>query len=368
MQDKKLALFFTTDMSLKIWNDIGNLEREVKPYNLLAKHFEKIYFITYGNENELRFKEKLEKNIDVLPKKLPLSSKIYQFLIPLIFWKKLKEIDIYKTNQMGASIPAILSKWLYQKELVVRCGYEWLNFLEKQKSPLWKRIIVYLIEKIAYKNANKIILSSKKDKNYVENKFKITSQKIQIIPNSIDIDLFRSLGIHKEKKRICFVGRLTEQKNVYNLIKAITGSNIKLVIFGNGPMKSNLEKLAMKLNSKVEFRGNIPNNQLPEELNKSELFILPSIYEGNPKALLEAMACGLPCIATNIEAIREIIYHKKNGYLCETSSKSIMMAIKRVLDDKSLREKISKNAIRTIHENFSLDEILKKELRIYKAL
>ncbi|HEC93684.1 MAG TPA: glycosyltransferase, partial [Candidatus Atribacteria bacterium] len=118
----------------------------------------------------------------------------------------------------------------------------------------------------------------------------------------------------------------------------------------------------------VEFGGSIPNKDLPIELNKSEIFILPSFFEGNPKALLEAMSCGLACIGTDVEGIREVIKHKENGYLCKTDPKSIKEAILEILNDRELETKISQNARKAILENFSLEKILEKEIKIYQSL
>jgi glycosyltransferase involved in cell wall biosynthesis len=364
-----LALFFTIGVSLKTWQKIGMLSREIRPYNFLAKNFKKIYFITYGGKEDLELKKDLAENIEVLPKKfLFLPSLIYALLIPFIYQKELKEVDIYKTNQMAGSPPAILAKWFYKKRLIVRCGYEWLFFSEKKKNIL-KRMLVYFLEKVAYKTANKIILTSERDKKFIESKFKTPLSKIELIPNYIDIELFKPLGIPKEKNRICFVGGLSPQKNPFNLLKAVDGLDVKLVLFGKEEMGGKLKEKAEKIKkAKIEFRGNIPNNQLPEELNKSELFILPSLYEGNPKVLLEAMACGLPVIGTNVEGIREIVKHKENGYLCGTDSNSIRKAIIEVLDNKELQEKMGKRARQTILESFDLGKILEKEIKIYETL
>jgi len=368
LKNKTLALFFTCGISLEIWKKVGNLEREIKLYNELAQRFKKIYFVTYGSKKEFSFQDKLAKNIEILPKKLFLPSKIYQFLIPIIFHKELKEADIYKTNQMAAAIPAFLSKRLYKKKLIIRCGYEWLEFLRKGKKPFLGRMIVFIIEKIAYKNSERIILSSEKDKRFVENNFKICSSKIEVIPNYIDMELFKPIKIEKYKSRVIFVGRLHKQKNIFNLIEAISGTSCGLAIIGCGSLREKIEATASEKGVSVEFKKNVPNEKLPEELNKSEIFILPSFYEGCPKALLEAMSCGLPCIGTNVEGIKEIIRHKENGYLCNTDASSIKKAIIEILQNNALQEKIGRGARQTILENFNLNKILEKEINIYETL
>lgn len=368
LYNKKFALFFTTGISLKTWNKVGNIEREIRPYKELANYFDRIYFFTYGDISDLNYQDALNSDIKIFPNKWKIPSKIYMLLLPILYGKELKTIDILKTNQMNGAIVAVLTKWLYRKKLIVRCGYEWLNFLENQKSLVWRRIVVYIIEKIVYRAADKIILTSEEDKKYVELKFNIPSSKVKIIPNYIDTELFKPIPLKKEEGRICFVGRLEKQKNLFNLIGALSGLLVKLVIFGGGSLKRDLENCAREQKANVEFKGNIPNQKLPEELNKSELFILPSLYEGCPKVLLEAMSCGLPCIGTNVAGIREIIRHKENGYLCGTDADSIRKAILEVLEDGALRGKISQNARNTILENVSLEKNLEKEIEIYETL
>ena len=365
-------MFFTISVSLKKWQAIGNLGREIKPYNFLANQFKKIYFITYGGKEDWEFKKFLARNIEILPKKWTfLPSVVYGLLIPFVYKKELQEADIYKTNQMAASVPALLAKWFYQKKLIIRCGYEWLSFLERRKE-LVKRIqrtLIYFLEKIAYKAADKVILATESDKNFVLSKFKTTPSKIEIIPNYVDTELFAPLNIAKEKNRICFIGTLFYRKNPLNLLRAVDNLEVKLIFFGRDTTGGKIKLAAKKIRkAKIEFRGNIPNESLPEELRKSELFILPSFYEGNPKVLLEAMSCGLPCIGTDVEGIKEIIKHKENGYLCNTDVSSIRRAILEVLENKELQKKIGKNARQTIVDNFAFSKSLAKEKKIYETL
>jgi len=340
----KLALFFTKGVSLGIWEKVGNLDREVKPYKKLLDYFDEIYFLTYDNRSYLF------EGIKVLPMS--------------VFRKELKNIDIFKTNQMDGSWKAVIAKKIFKKKLVVRQGYQRSIFAQKAKTKKWKQVVIQSLEKFAYTNADAIIVSSKADKKYVEEKYKINPKKVNYIPNYIDTDLFKPLNVEKEN-RICFVGRLEDQKNLFNLIEAVKGLDIKLTIFGTGSLK---DKLTLASSENIEFKENINNKDLPGEINKSRLFILPSLYEGCPKVLLEAMSCGVPVIGTNVYGIDEIIKHKENGYLCETSVESIRSAIMNILDDNDLQKRMGLNARRTILENFSLDKVLKKEKSIYETL
>lgn len=360
----KLALFFTCGMSLEKWAKIGSLSREVKPYQLLAKQFDQIYFFTYGSKKDISFSAQVGDKITILPKRIAIPNWLYGFLIPFLYWKIFKKVDVLKTNQMAGAIPAVIAKLFFKKRLIVRNGYEWLGVLIKEKKVFWKRAVVYIWEKIAYKVADIVIFTSQKDKVFAKEKFKIPERKIRIVPNYIDTNLFSPQKIEKEKGRVVFVGRLSKEKNLFNLITAAINLPIKLVFIGQGDLKDDLEKFAQEKGVKAEFRGRVDNIQLPFELSKSEIFILPSFYEGCPKALLEAMACELPCIGTDVEGIKEIIVHKENGYLCETSAQSIHQAIKDILGNENLKREISLGAKKSVFENFSFPEVIKKEYAI----
>ena len=95
---------------------------------------------------------------------------------------------------------------------------------------------------------------------------------------------------------------------------------------------------------------------------------MPSFSEGNPKALLEAMSCGIACIGTNVKGINNIINHKQNGYLCEKSSNSIKEAILTLYKDINLRKKIAENARKFILDNCSLNSIVQKEFLLYQEI
>lgn len=355
-------------MSLEKWAKIGSLSREIKPYQMLAEKLGQVYFFTYGSKKDLDFSLELGKKIIILPKNNIIRGCLYSFLMPVFYWKTLKSIDVLKTNQMAGAIPAVIAKVIFKKKLIVRSGYEWLNILIKEKKAFWKRAVVYIWEKVAYKAADVVVFTSQKDKDFAKAKFKIPENKIRIVPNAIDTELFKAQEVEKEKGRVVFVGRLSKEKNLLNLITAAAGLPLKLVFIGQGSLLDELEKLAKENGVVVEFKGKIDNSELPKELSKAEIFILPSLYEGCPKALLEAMACGLPCIATDVEGIKEVITHKENGYLCKTSSQSIHQALKDVLGSKELQEKIGLGARIAILKNFSFEKIIEKESSLFPDL
>ena len=100
---------------------------------------------------------------------------------------------------------------------------------------------------------------------------------------------------------------------------------------------------------------------------RADVFALPSLVEGNPKILLEAMACQKAVIGTNVEGIRELIINKYNGILTDTDHDSIRSGLIELLDDK-LRQKLGKQARKFIIENYDIEKLLEKENRILLKL
>jgi glycosyltransferase involved in cell wall biosynthesis len=371
LKNKTLVLFFSIGVSLKTWQDIGMIDREVAIYNELSKYLKHIYFFTYGDEGELRFKSHLAPNITIIPQKfvphnIKYSAMIYSFLLPIIHRKILKHVDILKTNQMTATWNAALTKLILRKKLIVRTGFTWSILYAEEHPTSWKTLLIKLIEKFAYKMADAASTSSISAFNYVEHNYRPRNHTF--ITNYVETDVFKPLDIIKKPGSICFVGSLGKQKNTLALLEALKRLPYSIDIIGSGPLSSELQEFAANNEVKANFLGNVPNHELPEILNQHELFILPSLWEGMPKTLLEAMACGLPVIGTNVTGIREVIEDGENGILCDTDSGMIKQAIIRLMEDEALKKRLGENARKTIEEKYSLNKLIDKEIELYAKL
>lgn len=365
---KNFSLFFTRGISLKKWDEIGVLEREIKPYQKLAESFDAVYIFTYGGETDREYQKLFPKNVFIVNKPKSIPVFLYSFIFPLIHRNILKNVQIIKTNQMDGSWSAVIAKKLYGAKLVVRCGYEWLQTIEKAGKSVFKRKIATTVERIAYRNADKIIVTSDNIKDFVTARFSIPAEKITIIANFVDTELFKPLPIEKQKNRIIFIGRLEKEKNLKNLLATLKGLDAELVVIGNGSLRPELEAIAQNDQTKVSFLGNVPQRDLPNELNKSRIFILPSLYEGNPKVLLEAMSCSLACIGSNVSGISAIINDGMNGLLSEIDSKSLRANILKLLENPDLCDRLGEQARMKILADNSFSKILQIELNLYDQL
>lgn len=373
-----IALFFTRNVSLKLWVDTGLFDREKQLYeeHLRKGHLEKIYWLTYGKDDaqlaqKLKSSGRLHQDIEVLAIPSFLAGRwgclLYSFIMPFFHRNSLRDAGVLKTNQMDGSWTAVIAKWLYAKRLIVRTGYTVSLFVRRQSKSKLKSKVYEWLEWFAYRFADIAVVTSSRDKQYICSKYHILPEKVEVLYNYVDTSLFRPINCEKYTDRMIFVSRLNLQKNLFSLIEAVSDYNLTLDIYGNGELYSELLAQAKKLNAKVNFMGIVPNNELPNILNRYRYYILPSFYEGMPKSLLEALACGLVCIGTDVEGINDIIEDGVSGYLAKsTQPQALVEAIRRAAHLP--HDSITAEGIRRVRNSFSLEAVVEREKEIIANL
>lgn len=377
-----LGLFFSRGVSLKLWIDKGLFDREKLLYEKYLEEniFEKIYWFTYGIEDyklslRLKKEKKLHKNIELIqmPKifNIPkIGSYLYSLFLPFVQKKYLLFCEVYKTNQTDGSWSAIIAKKLYGKKLLYRTGYTISQLENKLKRfNILVRQSIEFFERFAYKNCDKAVVASRHNFEYIVKKYNLDENRVEILYNFIDRDKFYDFAIERENK-IVFIGRLSGEKNILNLIKAVSKTDLELDIYGSGYLENELREYVLKNSLRVNFKGNVANSQLPNVLNSAKYFALVSEHEGMPKALIEGMACGCLCIGTNVTGINEIILDGKTGLLAkDTTDKEIEKVILKAMQQTEWEiDIIKQNTKRYIDENFTLNSIYEKEKTIIRNL
>ena len=382
-----IFFLFTFGNSLDWWYETGLFNRETSYYKALSQKGVNVNFLTFGGKKDL-VHAKLISPIKVYPTQQYLKSNklIIKFIRSLFLPFKLKQlfqnIEIIKTNQIRGSWIACISKIFFRNKIIIRAGFELLtnhklffrrSGIKRYLKYLFRYMVIFIFELFAYKLADEIILTSEQDIEFIVKCFnlkkKLRKNHIHHFYNFIDENLFKNLELEKKDKHILYIGRLSHVKNLENLFQAIKDlDDITLDIIGRGPDEERLKKLARDMKINCRFLGVFPNDDIPSILNQYHIFILPSLSEGNPKALLEAMSCEIACIGTNVKGIKNIIAHEYNGYLCGTSSNSIKRAIQTLSNNHILREKIGTNARKFILENCTLESVVNKEFQLYKRI
>jgi len=201
------------------------------------------------------------------------------------------------------------------------------------------RIIICLTFKIT----SGVICVSKDLQNIAK---KLGARDTIVIPSPLDLSDFPEKSSRKKNNQIITVMKLSSIKGASYLIKAMTYiKEGNLIIIGDGPERKKLESLTFNLGlrDRVFFLGWIRHSRLWKHLQQSGIFVLPSLSEGCPRAILEAMACGLPIVATKVGGIPEIMTDGVNGFLVPPmNERAIAEAVKRILNDVDFQRNASK--------------------------
>ena len=367
ISNKHLVLFFSKGISIKDWDLSGILEREIKLYTELLSRGWSVSFLTYGGKSDLDYKKSLN-GIQIHCNYLGLSLKWYESLLFFIHGKVLKKCHLIKTNQMHGAEIALKAAKKFRKPLINRMGYLLSDAVEQlPEFQHFNLEEINKMQKVVFNQANKIIVTTEQILNRIKSKDNTLSNKLSIIPNYVDIKIFNP-KITKKKYDIIFIGRISEQKNLSSLLQAVENYKYKLLIIGSGVLKESFLK-EYGSNKNISWLDRIPNYQIPKYMNESKIFVLPSLYEGHPKILIEAMSCGMITLASNVDGNNEVIQDGLNGYLCEPTAVDIEKRLNEILmlNEKKLNE-IKIAAREYAEKKFSIEKVVDMELELYNSI
>ena len=368
----KILVTFTYGYSLKTWEDSGTLEREISIYEMLQKRYGyEFIFLTYGDSSDLKCNLKNLK-VDIIPiydhikySKYKIINIIKSFFFPFFNRKNFQDIDLIKQNQLLGSWVAIIYKFLLKVPLFTRTGYDMYVFSEKEnKSPLIRNLYLQLT-KITIRLSDSYSVSNNTDFETSKNNYP-TKENLVIRPNWV-LPIEQTDFKNRKLSKVLCVGRLEYQKNFSYLIRELRGFDIEVDIVGKGRDFDKLKRFSQENNIKVNFLGNMSNQNLLKLYPKYQIFISTSLFEGHPKTVLEAMSAGCVVVLSKIPNHEELINDQENGFLFELKDNSLSKTFSNIIKSTKL-EVISNNAIKTTKENFGLNKAVEQEHLDYQEL
>lgn len=201
-----------------------------------------------------------------------------------------------------------------------------------------------------------------------------------LIPTGVDLGKFSPIERTETSLLsnliLLTVCRLDDKKGIEYAIESMITikskfSNVKLLIVGDGEYRKYLEQLVIKwnLSKEVEFIGSVLNSEINQYYRKADVFLLPSLFEGYPLVLLEAMACGLPIISTPVSIAPEIINTWNNGYIVPFKSASaIADAVIAILSDRSKCKEFGINSFNASKTVLTWRDVAKKYEQLYQDI
>ena len=291
----------------------------------------------------------------------------------IIFYKLIYRVELVHIHMASygsfyrKSIIISLCKMLHIK-VVLHChGACFEKFYDSVKESKKEYI------KKTFAKTEKVIVLSESWKEFF--KTIVDENKIAVLYNSVNVPNKIDRNDLNKVPTGLFLGRIGKRKGAYDLIEAVKalkneGITLKILMAGDGEIQKAKDIIKKEnIEDRIEVLGWIDNKQKEEYLKSSDFYILPSYDEGMPMSVLEAMSYSLPVITTDVGGIPEIIQNEENGILIKPGdSKEIAKTIKQLLNDEKLRQKISKNAYKTIYNKFNLDNYINSLDKIYKKI
>ena len=286
----KIILLFSKNTSLQTWENAGILKRELLIYHRFIDLGHEVVIITHGDRKDLALKKSIGK-IKLICNYFGFPQKLYHRILPLYVRFLLKKTDkvVLITQQSNsvklASQISIRNKIPY----IMRCGYSISHFMHERYGKKSVQFINALDnEKFGLINATKVVVTSSFIKQRISNLNVEYKEKVLIVPNYVDTNLFKLSSNVNQNTTLFYVGRIGYQKNLNSLLYAIKDCDVKLVVIAKQAEKRALEDfnaIIKKCNLDVELNlGNVSNEEIPAIFSKGGIFILPSLYEGNQKS------------------------------------------------------------------------------------
>jgi glycosyltransferase involved in cell wall biosynthesis len=251
-------------------------------------------------------------------------------------------------------------------------GYQFLEF------PLNETLV-----RVGLRNSDKIVVCSRTTLNELSTICRnINLEKSMVIPNGIDLEKIQEIKNRFKKNEkvtapsIIFAGRLYYYKGITYLLQALEHlipdyPDLKLNIFGTGPMKNKVQEriLNRNLKDRVFLRGQVDRSQLMEEMLAADVAVFPSLREAQPVSVLEAMALEKPVVVFDYSFAREIVRDRDTGFLAKPKdSKELAAKIGIFLSDKKLRTETGQRGYEYVAQHHNWENLVNQYIDLYEAV
>lgn len=239
-----------------------------------------------------------------------------------------------------------------------------------------KRAFDRLVPLVTLRRANRVIALTPREARYLES-LGVAPEQIVVIPNGVDMNEFAPVPAASrdgDDIRILFAGRCyPEQKGLHVLLDAMAllrdDSRIRLHVVGeDGGGHAVVRSMARShgIEDRITLIGRVDRPRLIEEFRAADIFVLPSLFDSLPIAILEAMASGLPVVATRVGGVPDIVEDERTGLLVEPGdAEALAEALRRLAGDASARKEMGQRGLERARQ-FSWEEILPRIQRVYE--
>lgn len=267
--------------------------------------------------------------------------------------------------------PLILFAKLVRKKLVIHLHGG--DFLTNTNTPAWMKRVL----KSVFSGNMPVIVLSDKEKELVTERYAVSN--VQVLPNCTDLSEagnFKRDNYYGEVLNILFLGRISHTKgidHIYDIVSALKQQNLpfRFYMAGTGPDEEKYcNMFTALLGTDFVFKGVVSGKEKDALLKDCHIFLLPSLFEGLPMSLLESMAFGMVPVVTAVGSIGKVVSNGENGFITglnEEVAEIMTGEIARLITDRELLLRLSKEAAACIYKNYNPEEYIVQLNRIYQA-
>ena len=297
--------------------------------------------------------------------KLKIAVKAFVEFVTKVSKYDLVHIHMASDSSLYRKIPFIILTKMFRKKLIIhQHGGNIKQFYYSECSEKRREFIKKVLQK-----ADVFVVVAP----YLRDIFKdiVKEEKIIVLPNAIEIP--ENVSKEYKEQNLLFLGRLCKEKGINELLEAVKelkNDFPKLQLYLGGVwIEEELEKKAEKCGDFIHYLGWIDAEKKKEYLQKCNLFVLPTYFEGLPMSLLEGMAYGCACVATEVGGIPQVVTDRKDGILIPAKEvESLKKVLKKLLEAPILQEELGKNARKTLEEGYDINKSMQKLLQVYQSV
>jgi len=272
-------------------------------------------------------------------------------------------VHVHSHLSLISNISALLSRFDNTPFVLTNHG------LRSQTAPEWVQdIYLPTVGKFTFNSADTVFTYSESECEQLRELG--VSSSISVIHNGVDCTQFTPDERSTDKNQLLFVGRLRSTKGPHIALQVLHRlqsdfPDLTMKMVGDGPMRNEITSIVAnyRLEDSVDLIAEVPNKEMPRLFNESLIFILPTSREGVPRTLLEAMACGIPVVATNLSQVEPVV--DGGGLLVERNIDEFLEAIRTLLTSPEQRQNMSTQGRNRVLENYSWKETVAETTKKY---
>jgi glycosyltransferase involved in cell wall biosynthesis len=335
-----------------------------------ARSFDEVRYFSYRQEGLADFSRdaELAARVRVVPSGA-WHPWLYAGLMGLRHGRALAECSVLRVFHLTGVIPALVARRRFGVPFATTYGFHY-DRLARTTTRAW---LHRRLERLALAEADAVIVTTPELALYVAERAR-SRDAVHLLPNAVDTAAFRPVPRPPSSvPTVLYVGRLSPEKNLGGLIAAaakLRGRlDVTLRFVGEGALRDTLAREAARAGIGLELLPVVDHGRLPALYAAADVFVLPSFTEGHAKVLLEAMSCGVPCVASSVGGNRAAIADGRTGLLVDPADAGALAdAIERLIVDRALARRLGEAARREIVERYDLGPAMTREIELLRAL